>query len=304
MSKLDDLSAHGQPQIEQGTGAGPASAAIGCEEDAELEEVIELHRQSVQRDPNCAESRKLLADLLIVHSRLDEAIGVLDQSGKGRLILDWLHDKLTVAMRETDLTLAGKFARVLADVQWGRAMTPQSIEKPSPSFPVTAAKLRHDADQFDFLASRGILDSEHGDLSAQYRAVAEMLDARSRDARIPLENDEFRALWPTYNRLLHIRPTPRVSRAISNHWDAQAVEAQYLDVPPGIVVIDEFLTRAALQELREFCLESTVWFANRYGHGRLGAFIQDGFSCPLLLQIAEELRAVLPRVIGNRYPLR
>ena len=36
----------------------------------------------------------------------------------------------------------------------------------------------------------------------------------------------------------------------------------------------------------------------------LGAFFQDGFNCPLLLQIAEEIRDALPRVIGNRYPLR
>jgi len=47
-----------------------------------------------------------------------------------------------------------------------------------------------------------------------------------------------------------------------------------------------------------------VWLTNRYDHGRLGAFFRDGFSCPLLAQIAEELRAALPRVIGRRHPLR
>jgi hypothetical protein len=47
-----------------------------------------------------------------------------------------------------------------------------------------------------------------------------------------------------------------------------------------------------------------VWSANRYVHGRLGAFFRDGFNCPLLLQVAEELRRALPRVIGDRYPLR
>jgi hypothetical protein len=30
----------------------------------------------------------------------------------------------------------------------------------------------------------------------------------------------------------------------------------------------------------------------------------SGFNCPLLLQIAEELSEALPRVIGDRYPLR
>ena len=49
------------------------------------------------------------------------------------------------------------------------------------------------------------------------------------------------------------------------------------------------LSSEALESLRLFCLESTVWTGNRYAHGRLGAFFQDGFNCPLLLQIAEEL---------------
>jgi hypothetical protein len=64
------------------------------------------------------------------------------------------------------------------------------------------------------------------------------------------------------------------------------------------------LSAEALADLRSFCLESTIWQTNRYAHGRLGSFFQDGFNCPLLLQIAEELQLTLPRVIGNRYPLR
>ncbi len=56
--------------------------------------------------------------------------------------------------------------------------------------------------------------------------------------------------------------------------------------------------------MRQFCLESTVWLTNRYAHGRLGAFFHDGFSCALLLQIAEELRAAFPRILLDRYPLR
>jgi hypothetical protein len=69
---------------------------------------------------------------------------------------------------------------------------------------------------------------------------------------------------------------------------------------PNLVVIDRFLTDDALESLRAFCLESTVWSTNRYDHDRLGSFFRDGFNCPLLVQIAEELRAAFPRVIGRR----
>ena len=70
-----------------------------------------------------------------------------------------------------------------------------------------------------------------------------------------------------------------------------------------MVVIDDFLSQQALAEVRRFCLESTVWSGTRYTEGRLGAFFVDGFNAPLLLQIAEEIRAALPRVIGDRHPL-
>jgi hypothetical protein len=70
------------------------------------------------------------------------------------------------------------------------------------------------------------------------------------------------------------------------------------------VVIDHFLEDGALEALRRFCLESTVWSTHRYSLGRLGSFFRDGFNTPLLIQIAEELRRAFPRVIGERHPLR
>ena len=77
------------------------------------------------------------------------------------------------------------------------------------------------------------------------------------------------------------------------------VQRLYLSRPPGVVVIDDFLTPEALESLRRFCLESTLWNANRYPDGRLGAFFLSGFNCPLLLQIAEELRYQLSGIIGD-----
>jgi tetratricopeptide (TPR) repeat protein len=70
---------------------------------------------------------------------------------------------------------------------------------------------------------------------------------------------------------------------------------------PQIVVIDDLLTAEALQKLRRFCLDSTIWRAI-YEGGYLGAFPEHGFAPPLLAQIAEELRALYPVIIGD-HPL-
>jgi hypothetical protein len=40
------------------------------------------------------------------------------------------------------------------------------------------------------------------------------------------------------------------------------------------------------------------------GAVQLGSLFHDGFNCPLLLQIAEELRDAMPHVIGDKHSLR
>lgn len=59
-----------------------------------------------------------------------------------------------------------------------------------------------------------------------------------------------------------------------------------------VQVIDDFLTPAALDQLRKFCLESMVW-RHPYQFGYVGAFPQDGFASVSLFAIAEELLAAL-----------
>jgi len=164
--------------------------------------------------------------------------------------------------------------------------------------------LQHDIEQFQYLQQHEVLGKEFTAVIDDYQRVIDRLAPRGAEVRMPLDSEEYRTIRHIYNRLIYRRPTPRVQRALSATWDTSAVERQYIDSPPGVVVVDSFLTSEALEGVRKFCLESTVWFANRYAHGRLGAFFHDGFNCPLLIQIAEELREALPRVIGNRYPLR
>ena len=66
---------------------------------------------------------------------------------------------------------------------------------------------------------------------------------------------------------------------------------------PQFVILDDFLTPEALAKLRDYCLESTVWHRS-YEAGYIGAIPADGFACPLLAQLAEEIASRWPRIIG------
>lgn len=98
-------------------------------------------------------------------------------------------------------------------------------------------------------------------------------------------------------RVLHLADGGRVAGGAVNP-DRDGAAARWLSARPQIVVIDDILTPEAFDKLRHFCLESTVW-RKAYDGGYLGALPEHGFACPLLAQIAGELRANYPAIFAD-----
>ena len=82
---------------------------------------------------------------------------------------------------------------------------------------------------------------------------------------------------------------------------ADTTECDWLRNEPKVVVVDNLLTEPALDQLRLFCLSSTIW-REAFDEGYLGARPESGFACPLVAQIAEELPRVYPRIFRD-YPV-
>jgi tetratricopeptide (TPR) repeat protein len=166
-------------------------------------------------------------------------------------------------------------------------------------------KLEHDAEQLRHLRANKVLHDVFKDSVELYEASLEALDAPDADTHmVPLPAATRAAITPFYNRLLHRDPGAALDGpAVSPQFDGAAAEAQYRHHAPGIAWGDGLLTPEALAALRRFCLDSTIWYEYRYDNGYLGSFQEEGFSCPLLLQIAEELRVAMPNIVG-RHTLR
>lgn len=78
------------------------------------------------------------------------------------------------------------------------------------------------------------------------------------------------------------------------------ISEAWRDGRPQLVVVDDLLTPEALEGLRRFCLDSTIW---REGFdGYVGARPQSGFACPLIAQVAEEFAATYPAIF-QEHPL-
>lgn len=218
---------------------------------------------------------------------------------------------ITQALEDSDLRLAARYARVHAGLRLGSRWYPlrRPAEDMVPTFRgapamLTAGKLEHDLAQFAYLRRRGLLDAEIADALPFYHRAIERLNALGPDAGVQLSSDEEWQIEALYGRITYMHEAPRLDAALSDRWDRQAVQRHYHDNPPGIVVIDDFLSKGALESLRTFCCASTVWTANGYAQGRLGSFFRTGFNCPLLIQVAEELALALPDLLDAAGPLR
>jgi len=87
------------------------------------------------------------------------------------------------------------------------------------------------------------------------------------------------------------------SGAVNQANDIAAIAQQWRDARPQVVVIDNLLTKQALEELRLFCWQEPIW-QKVYDDGYLGALPEQGFACPLVAQIAQELRQTYTAIIG------
>lgn len=298
-------------------GRDPGAAAVAGEPESGRRPAVEAHRRSaaacerdLRAEPNSVAAHRGLALALAREGRMEEALGLwraeLGRPGGA----EWASATLIRAMEEPSLAAAGAYAELIGRLRWGALRKPGGEENPEiegvgqPPAYLSRSKLKHDIEQLEYLRSQAVLGSGDEGLIDAYRGALGRLDTGGPDRRRAPTAQDQEEIGGVYGRLFNVRETPRAERALSDGWDPRAVEREYLDNPPGVVVVDDVLSPDSLEALRAFCLESTVWSGNHYAHGRLGAFFESGFNCPLLLQIAEEFRDALPGVIGERHPLR
>ena len=276
---------------------GWVRGAQGNRTDAQLH-----YRRALEIDPRLRLARRNLRALFIGARRYDELLhmyrGLLSRDP---FDLDALSE-LSDALRSVgDIAAAVDCSRLHATILRGNAFgAPEHIKAPQS---LSRSQLRHDIEQFRYLRARGLLGDEFDVIVRRYEeVVATIPDAPN--WRAPLTADQQAAIGDVYQRIVYLRPTPRHDTStLSSAWDREAAERDYREDLPGVLVIDDLLSGSALADLRAFCLESTIWSLNRYVDGRLGSFLNDGFACPLLGQIAEDLGRALPNII-RRHPLR
>ena len=239
---------------------------------------IVCYQMALRLDPGLRIARRNLVSLLVHSGRgqSDESLRLCAEellSGPQGQV--WLRRLASTAMARRDLTLAGEYAAILAALRWGSDWYPRRAEGVLPRLPiepdqvfVTIPKLMHDIEQFRYLSEKlACLEmNSPRSISASYQEVTARLSEPGMPPRLPLEGELQEMIGHVFNRIVHVRHTPRMDRALSTAWDAAYSRTQ---VSPTNRRGWWSSTTSCLKARWKTCvssrlLGSTVWSGNRY----------------------------------------
>ncbi|MEE8515960.1 MAG: tetratricopeptide repeat protein, partial [Alphaproteobacteria bacterium] len=267
-----------------------------------LEDAVAAYRRVLDIDADHIDARCHLGTTLKDLGRFDEAEAVLSETLRRQPHHAKAHTQL-------GLTLVAKgriedaAEIILAPVRRYRAVAmvgPATAPNFTQDFDrVNRTKIRHDIEQISYLLERGRVGSNRKKLLGEYQAVLERVPDGADLKLSELSPPPSAVFKASYNRMVHFDPPGVIEGgALNPELDFAAIEAEFFDGAPAFACIDDLLSADALAELRRFCMESTIWFQMTFSD-ELGTSMTNGFSCPLLFQISNQLRANLPNIFGD-----
>ena len=262
----------------------------------DLEAAIDSYKQALKINPNHAEAYYNMGIALEDKGDLEAAIDSYKQALKINPNHAEVHGNLGLALIEL-----GNHENALLNLKKSREL----IRGKNPLNPfhksfltISKAKIEHDIDQFKYLAGSGYDVKKFKALVRLYKDISLELDWSGEEIQ-RLSNEHQKLLKETYNRTINLIEAPELaSGTLSDTFEKDKITRDYFKHDHGLTYIDNFLTPSALNSIRKFLLGSTIWFDIKIG-GYLGAYIKEGLACPLMLQIADDLRVNLPEIFKN-----
>ena len=160
--------------------------------------------------------------------------------------------------------------------------------------------IEHDMEQTAYLMREGYAADGLREAHNAYRTAFEGMGGDSGETAkvVSLSDTEVAAVNRFRATLLRPAPPAPMEHYLHPDTDWRRIEEEYLDSKPEIVAIDNFLSPMALNEMRKFCLVSTVYKTD-YIKQYLGAFADAGFVSPLHISIARALQEKMPRIFAG-----
>ncbi len=247
--------------------------------------------------PGLAEAYVVLGEVCKAEGRWQEASDAYLSAIRANPELAEKRYHLAIGLERLE---AGDFeasaAVILAPVRLLRG--PEVAPPPDSLMDTSWVKLVHDREQLCYLRQQEILDPSFDAVIAEY---GDLLAAAKPDKDNRLHGisaSRYPLVAANATRLNHLAAAAALpGGALDETLDGAAVEAAFRSRALGATYVDNLLKPEALERLRLFCNESTVWWQLEHTC-ELGSILHNGFVCPLLVQIAHDLRRAFPGLLG------
>jgi tetratricopeptide (TPR) repeat protein len=260
------------------------------------DEAMASYRQALAIRPDFAEAHNNLGTVLNDQKKLDEAATCFRQALAIRPDYAEAHNNLGIVLNDEH-----KFNEAVESYRRAIAFQPDYVEAYN-HLGVALCESHQIAEGFEwFTRGAKLVYGEPGGRARKAAVVRPHKAQHDQEQRAYLAGDD--ALDDAaVSEQFHLEHGARLAgSAINLRNNIGEIEEQWRTNKPQIVVIDNLLNPTALEELRRFCWGSTIW-REVYDKGYLGTRPQSGFACPLLAQVAEELRLSYPGIFHN-HPL-
>ena len=189
----------------------------------------------------------------------------------------------------------GDYASALSDYDTLAALCREQRPAPPELYSIPAHFALRNLEQLDHILT------ENRDKQSSAGALTEKFDGLRRGLADVIDGANGEAPWVSVNgissRILADPPFVKVPEEklpsyLNTDVDYEPIQKAISTGQLKAEVIDDFLNPDALEQVRKFCLESTVW-RHPYKFGYVGAFPQDGFASISLFAVAEQLQTAL-----------
>ena len=249
-------------------------------------------RQSMILEPGVRGPEENFANTLVAMGRQPEAVHRYHRLSRIHPLDLSIWGNLGVALIGSgDWRAAAEAYRNYARLSRGRPHN-QIVDDPLPDLPVNPAvpvsrrtawhRLKFDLEQLSYLSRRGVLAEDHSVEIEAYNQLLAGLDDQRKDAvSFVLSDLEYQSISRVHGRLIHLRQTEWAGAgALNQTLEWADIEHAYRGAVPAISVIDDFLDPAALNALRQFCLEVDFLVPVK-GRRLFGGLFQRGIQRPV-----------------------
>lgn len=278
---------------------GYNNLGVVFKEQGDLDRAIGAYQQALRLNPRNAESHYNLGMVYLEREQSEEATAAF------RKAID-INPEYAKAHHNLGLTLLWQDQRDEALLQFRKSADLSQDHGRSVNMSyVFPSRIKHDLEQLEYLCNQGIAMPIPEGYSETLRVLQrQIVSSQEANQPIAVSPSQAKALAPSFNRILHYADNPIFPEgALNPNLDREDIQRRYQASHPEIIFIDDLLRDDAVRSLHRFCLESTIWKKD-YVEGYIGAFLNEGFSSPLLLQVAEELREQFPGIFHHHQLLQ